>query len=374
MKVSSIDLLKMRTWIKSILFLFLIVSSEALSVKDRIQDGRTFSKIRRRRRRSEASLERTSSKTTTNAKAQEKFVFIAVMTVSVVCSIGFTVWKHYYQKWNLKQERLASEEYENVLKEYTARTRDLITELKDLTTTALGIRAEDYDNRITEEAEHLMEIEGMEEVHMAETAAEEAGAFTQSSEALARKEELAYAATAFSLTKKTIKESVALGAVEKLGESLIDVGFATSAAAMGGTFLLITIIKNVFALRTLSSQLKRSTLNHKFSASNARSEGQKVEQHARWAVCKVVGDLYGFFEQTPSIEESGVDRDLLQKSLDFKSLLKQFWTDKRCSEFVSHEFVSGNSIVFKDSSDVTHEGTISKIGSDSTYEVDVGGT
>ena len=144
---------------------------------------------------------------------------------------------------------------------------------------------------------------------------------------------------------------------------------------MGGTFLLITIIKNVVALRTLSAQLKRSTLNHKFSASNARSEGQKVEQHARWAVCKVVADLYGFFENTPSSEEeSEVNRELVRASLDFKSELKQFWTDKRCSEFVSHEFVSGNSIVFKDSSDVTHEGTISKIGSDSTYEVDVGGT
>ena len=165
--------------------------------------------------------------TTTNAKAEEKFVFLTVMTVSVVCSVGFTVWKHYYQKWNLKHERLASEIYENVLKEYTVRTRDLIFDLKNLTTTALKLSEDDFDNRITEEAEHLMEIEGMEEVHVAESAAEEAGAFTQSSEALARKEELTYASEAFSLTKKAIKESVALGAVEKVGESLIDVGFAT---------------------------------------------------------------------------------------------------------------------------------------------------
>ncbi len=41
---------------------------------------------------------------------------------------------------------------------------------------------------------------------------------------------------------------------------------------------------------------------------------------------------------------------------------------------MSHEFVKGNSIEFKDSSDFTHEGTISKIESDSTYEVDVDGT
>jgi len=372
--------------LQSFLILFLVVSSEAISVKNRIEDGKNQQHQRVRRRRGEKkrltmeqSLDHEKAKVT--AKERTKFVFIALVSVSILCTVGFTIWKHQYQKWNLKAEQEGREEYENVLAEYTVEVRDMVFKMKQMMVTAFKLKDEhviELDEKISNEAQRLMLVDGDEEIHLADSVEDDAGSFTTSREALARAEEVSYVKSTMAVTKTIVMESIAISTLSNAAEAITDIGFDVSGSVMGGAFLIFKIVTNVMALKSLSSQLARAKLNKKFAASNARSEGQKVKHHARWAVCKIVSDLFNSIEAASGGPSADVDtseqgQSVKSLALEFKTLLQEFWSEKKCTEFIAHEFVKDDVVEFKDGNEDIQKVKILKVREDSTYDVELTG-
>eukprot|EP00940_MAST-03C_sp_MAST-3C-sp2_P000531 g531.t1 len=311
-------------------------------------------------------LETDAAMTKSTQEVRAKLIFVAIAAASVVCAIGFSFWKHKYLEYGKKIDAESLELYERHLFEYTNEAKSLIDRMKEIMTKAQQLSEKDVvtlNEELTQKAKRFklkLDERNVEAAHHQD----QSFLFSSTGEAKTKSQEIMYASKMYTTVEKTLEAVAILDVASGV------VGEAASATVFGGVTLIASVVRNVWAIRKLSTELKSARAKHYFSASMAESEGQKVLHHAKWAVCTVVGELHADIEKSVGYGNDDGLSELEQTARRFLSEMEAFWKEKKCSTMTAHEFVVDDVVRFKRSNDgPTLTGTVLGISPRGEYEV-----